>query len=62
MCKIEISYSNTCAALVVGINGHNTRTGATSDAAVQAGVKKCSEEDTNCRAYYSACSLPQRIQ
>jgi Domain of unknown function (DUF4189) len=62
MCKIEISYSNTCAALVVGINGHNTRTGATSDAAVQAGVKKCSEEGTNCHAYYSACSLPQRIQ
>ncbi len=62
ICKIEISYSNTCAALVVGVNGHNTRTGNTSDAAVQAGIEKCSEDDTNCHAYYSGCSLPVRIQ
>jgi hypothetical protein len=51
-CKVEIAYRNECAALVAGDKIHNTRAGATVEAAIQAGIKKCSEEDNNCRAYF----------
>jgi len=62
-CKVELWYTNQCAAMAVSDTGHNAKAGATSDAASQAAMKVCSEAgDTNCRVYYSACSLPQRIQ
>jgi hypothetical protein len=61
-CKIEITYRNECAALVAGDKGHITRAGATPDAAIQAGLAKCREEDTNCKTYFTGCSTPVRIQ
>ncbi|MES2312332.1 MAG: DUF4189 domain-containing protein [Pseudomonadota bacterium] len=62
-CKVELWYINQCAAMAVSDTGHNAKAGATPDAANQAAMKVCSEAgDTNCRVYYSACSLPQRIQ
>lgn len=60
-CKIEIWYVNQCVALVIGDKIHNTRAGITLDDAIQAGIKKCSEEDIHCHAYYSSCSLPRQI-
>jgi hypothetical protein len=61
-CKIETWYSNGCAAMVVGDSGHNSNNAATLDEATQLGMKTCSASDTNCHVYYSACSLPVRIQ
>jgi hypothetical protein len=62
-CKVEISYYNQCSALVVGDKTHNSGSAATIDKAVQLGIKVCSSGgDINCHAYYSACSLPKRIQ
>ncbi|MBB6246984.1 DUF4189 domain-containing protein [Rhodanobacter sp. A1T4] len=61
-CKVEIAYANECAALVAGDKTHITRAGATVEAAIQAGVKKCSEEDNHCRAYFSGCSPTVQIQ
>jgi len=61
-CSIEIDYGNQCAAMVAGDNGYNTKAGLTVDLAVQAGMKVCSAADTHCYAYYTACSLPVRIQ
>ena len=62
-CKLEIAYDNECAAMVVGNNGYNVGADATVDKAVQLGMKICTDaKNTNCHVYYSACSLPQRIQ
>jgi hypothetical protein len=61
-CKQDIAYLNQCAAMVVGDTGYNTKAGASVDAAVQAAIKVCSAATDHCHVYYSACSLPVRIQ
>jgi len=62
-CKFEIAYDNECAAMIVSDKGYNTPAAATVEKAVQLGMQTCkSSGDTNCHVYYSACSLPQRIQ
>ena len=62
-CKIEISYYNQCAAMVVGDTEHSTARATTIGQAVQLGIKTCNNAgDTNCRAYYTGCSQPVRIQ
>lgn len=62
-CKIEITYHNQCVALVGGDTGYNTTSASSIGQAVQIGMASCtSAHDTNCHAYYTACSLPVRVQ
>ena len=63
-CKIEITYYNQCAAVIEAEDGsYNTPSNATLDGAVAAGMKTCRDAGhTDCRVYYSACSLPVRIR
>ncbi len=61
-CKLEIAYNNQCAALVVGDKVYNTSSAATIQQASQSGMDRCSKVSTNCHVYYSACSMPVRIQ
>jgi hypothetical protein len=62
-CKIEIVYRNECAAMIVGHPGYAIATGTIMSEAAQKGMKMCTESgNTSCHVYYSACSLPVRIQ
>jgi Domain of unknown function (DUF4189) len=62
-CEIELWYSNSCGAMVVGDDGHDTAQGATENQAVQKAMKVCSSDgDRGCHVYYSGCSLPKQIQ
>lgn len=61
-CEIEIAYRNECSALAAGDTGHNAKAGFTVAAAMQSAMKVCSASDKNCEVYYTACSLPVRIQ
>ena len=62
-CKIEVSYANGCGVMTVGDKMHNSNYGSTVEEATQKGMAMCrSAGDTNCHVYYSACSLPVRIQ
>lgn len=63
-CKIEITYYNQCAVVVAAEDGsYNTPSNATLDGAIAAGIKTCRDAGhSNCQVYYSACSLPVRIQ
>jgi hypothetical protein len=62
-CKLETSYSNGCAALVVGEKVYNVGSAATENEAIQSGMKICSAAgDGGCHVYYSACSPPEQIQ
>jgi hypothetical protein len=62
-CKIQVSYANGCAAMIVGNRGFSTANGSTEDEAIRKSTKICSADgDTGCRIYYIACSHPQRIQ
>jgi hypothetical protein len=62
-CKLEIAYDNECVALFVGSKHYSINTGTSADAANQLAMKTCSAGgDPSCHAYYSACSLPIRIE
>lgn len=62
-CKIQITYDNECAAMVVGDKIFDVTADTTVDKAVQAGMNSCSAaNDHTCRVYYSACSLPVQTQ
>ena len=62
-CKIETWYSNGCAAMVVGDQTHTSNNAATLDKAIQIGMKTCTNGgDTSCKAYYTGCSQPVRVQ
>ncbi len=62
-CKIDVVYDNQCAAVVVGSNGYNVGNAATPDKVAKLGLKVCTDaKGVGCHVYYSACSLPERIQ
>jgi hypothetical protein len=61
-CKLDIAYLNECAVMVAGNTGYNTKAGATINDAAQAAMKVCNAATSNCHSYYTACSLPVRIQ
>ena len=61
-CKLEIAYRNQCATLVTGDSVFNTSSAPTVEEAAEMGIAKCREADSNCRVYYSECSLPVRAQ
>jgi hypothetical protein len=62
-CKIESTYRNGCMAFVAGIPGYVIEGDATQDGAINKTMKECvAKGNKSCRALYSACSLPRRIQ
>ncbi|RST44887.1 DUF4189 domain-containing protein [Variovorax sp. DXTD-1] len=62
-CEIEAAYDNQCVAVITSNDSHNTPIALTVDQAVATGMKTCRDAGlTNCRVYYSACSLPVRIR
>jgi len=62
-CKIQSVYRNECVALLVGDKFFNVSAAATVEEATQSGMRTCKgNSNTNCHIYYSACSLPVRIQ
>ena len=62
-CKIQTSYANGCAALIVGNNGFSTAIGSTPEEAISKATKICrSDGDTGCHVYYTDCSLPGLVQ
>ncbi|WP_158879976.1 DUF4189 domain-containing protein [Rhodanobacter sp. L36] len=61
-CKLQIAYDNQCAVMILGDKAFNVANAATVGEATKLGTQQCNKESPNCRVYYSACSLPQRIQ
>lgn len=62
-CKLDRLYSNQCAALTLSDKGYNTAAAATAAKASEKGMKICTDSgDSHCHVYYTACSLPVRIQ
>jgi len=49
--------------MVVSAKGYNVTPAATVDLAAAKGMATCTNSgDPNCHVYYTACSLPKRIQ
>ena len=61
-CEIEISAGNQCVSLVVGRSLLATGAGMTKSAAELQAIGECEAVGVTCKPFYSACSLPVRIQ
>jgi len=61
-CSLEISFVNGCVAMAVGESRKNFRGASTKYEAESAAMSQCKSNDSGCRIYYSACSLPTRLQ
>lgn len=57
---MQISYGNSCVAMANTDESFVIRTGSTLFGAEKAGLDACNE--SSCRIYYSACSLPKQSQ
>ena len=63
-CKVYQTYKNGCGVLIdSSSNGFYTPAAATPEIAKAVGMEACIKAgDKDCRAAYSACSFPVRIQ
>jgi hypothetical protein len=62
-CKTYLTYHNQCAAVIAGDNYAIAQGAASIARASDLGLQECHKDGTpNCTVYYTACSLPQRIQ
>ena len=55
-CKLQISYSNGCGAMVLGDNAFALNIGSTKEEAIAKATKVCSADSKNCQAYFTSCS------
>lgn len=62
LCRIEISYSNQCAAIAWGDRFYNTARAETLELASDLSLGACGKHTTNCKIYYSNCTFPVRIR
>ncbi len=62
-CKAEpFAYHDQCAVIAWGDRGYVIRSAETVDRAGEVAMRQCSERTSNCGIFYSACSLPVRVQ
>lgn len=62
-CRVDLTYYNQCAVVTAGIHYVQSRSEATIQEASADGLKDCNQAGVSgCAIYYSACSLPERIQ
>jgi hypothetical protein len=61
-CEVDLAYHNQCAVMILGSKTYNTASAQTIERATLLGMKTCNADDTNCRVYYSDCSLARRTQ
>ena len=61
-CEIDLTYYNQCAVMILGNKTYNTASAQTIERATLLGMKTCNADDTNCRVYYSDCSLARRTR
>lgn len=58
-CKVQITYRNQCAVMVVGDQFLGTAHAESVEMASDIGIRNCDATDTNCKVYYSACTEPK---
>lgn len=61
-CEVDMAYRNQCIALVAGENLYFVQPAIYEDEAARLGLKSCQKNDVNCRVYYSACSMAERVR
>ena len=57
-CQVDLVYHNQCAAMVVGDKRLRLQGAESIEAASALAMSRCTDSDTNCKVYYSACTEP----
>lgn len=61
-CKVVLSYINSCAALVWGLDYRSGAYGRTVEEAAGIASRECAAKTEDCQVFFSACSLPVRVR
>lgn len=61
-CEVNIVAANSCIAMVVGSNSMTFEEADTIDDAAAFAMLQCNSKDKECRSFYSACSMPERLR
>lgn len=61
-CLLNLSYANQCIAMVNGANKYYLQLGSSINLAEEKSKNVCMSGDKDCRVYYSACSMAERIR
>jgi Domain of unknown function (DUF4189) len=61
-CLLNITYSNQCIVMTLGSKTYNLTRAESIEVATQKSMEKCNAENSDCRVFYSGCSLPELIQ
>lgn len=61
-CELNFTYYNQCASMVMGASGSKINGAATLEEATAMSMRSCQTRDSDCRVFYTACSMPQRIR
>lgn len=61
-CKVELTYSNQCGVVAYGGGYMNTASAATVDEASQIALRRCNDNSSSCKIYFSDCSYAERVQ
>lgn len=62
VCKLKTAYYNQCVALSWGSEGNVAARGPDPKEVEQRANEICSASYSNCKIYFSACSLPVRVR
>ena len=62
-CKyVSLTYHNQCAAMAWGNERAVTQGAETAEIASDLALRECNKLTTDCKIYYTGCSLPARVQ
>lgn len=61
-CEVQLAYYNQCAALAWGTKFYGVSGAVDTNLAKEHALERCARGALDCKVFYSACSLPTRIQ
>lgn len=61
-CKVALTYHNQCVATASGVTASRSASAPTLEKAIQVATEDCNAVSRECKVYYTACSMPVRIQ
>lgn len=61
-CEVQLPFQNGCASLIVSDTIFFVSARDTKENAEREGVVSCQRKAMNCRAYFTTCSPPVRVQ
>ncbi|UZW58857.1 DUF4189 domain-containing protein [Lysobacter enzymogenes] len=59
-CAIKFTYTNECVSVITGARMNYFQSSVSDQAAISHGLRRCQEDDSDCKVFYVGCSLPRK--